>query len=357
VFFVAAVSTARFETSMKLWRYIGPQQLKLEEGDAPHPGSGQVVIRITACGVCATDLKTFARGHPLIPVGAVLGHEIVGVIAELGADVAGWQIGDRVAVAPYLGCGECYFCQRGHFSLCEKLYEAFIEPGGFAEFARVPARLVQRGMFKLNADVDDATGALFEPLACCIHGLSTINLTARDSLLIIGDGTMGLLQAELARHIGAKPIIVSGVTPTRLERAKRAADAVIDPRATNLVEEVKRLTNGYGVDKVMLSVADTRLVADALQCVARGGIVNIFAGLPSKESLTLSSFRIHYDEVRVLGTFGFGPADFRRAVELVNARALDLAGIVTRTVRFDNLLDAFQNTSIEHDIKSVMVTT
>ncbi len=342
---------------MKLWRYIGPQQLKLETSDAPHPGSGAVVLRVTACGICATDLKTFARGHPLIPVGAVLGHEIVGVIAEIGAGVSGWRVGERVAVAPYLGCGQCYFCQRGNYSLCEKLYEAFIEPGGFAEFVRVPPRLVQRGMFKLNADISDATGALFEPLACCIHGLHAIALTARDSLLIIGDGAMGLLQAELARHIGAQPIIVSGVTPARRARAQRVADAAIDPRATDLIEEVKRLTNGYGTDKVMLSVADTRLVEDALQCVARGGSVNIFAGLPSKELLNLSSYRIHYDEVRVLGTFGFGPDDFRQAVDLVNAHALDLDGIVTRAVQFDDLLDAFRNTSIEHDIKSVMVTS
>ena len=340
---------------MKLWRYIGPQQLNLEESDIPHPGSGEVVLSITACGICATDLKTFTRGHPLIPVGAVLGHEIVGVIAEVGAGISDWQIGDRVAVAPYLGCGQCYYCQRGHFSLCEKLYEAFIEPGGFAELARVPARLVQRGMFRLNAAVDDATGTLFEPLACCLHGLRALDLTGRDSLLIIGDGAMGLLQAELARHIGAKPIIVSGITPHRLARARRAADAVIDPRAANLVEEVKWLTNGYGVDKVMLSVPDTHLVEEAMRGAARGGIVNIFAGLPSKESLTLSSYRLHYDEVRVLGTFGFGPADFSRAVELVNAQSLALEGIVTRAVPFDDLLDAFRNTSPERDIKSVVV--
>lgn len=341
---------------MKLWRYIGPQQLQLEESDAPRLGASEVVLRVTACGICATDLKTFARGHPRIPSGAVLGHEIVGVIAEIGASVSGWQTGERVAVAPYLGCGQCYFCQREHFSLCEELYEAFIEPGGFAEFVRVPPRLVQRGMFKLNADIDDAMGTLCEPLACCIHGMRALELTARDSLLIIGDGTMGLLQAKLARHIGAKPLIVSGVTPSRLERARRVADAVIDPRATNLVEQVQRLTNGYGADKVILSVADTRLVADALQCVARGGVVNIFAGLPSKESLVLSSYRIHYDEVRVLGTFGFGPDDFHRAVELVNAQALDLASIVTRVVPFDDLLDAFRATSFERDIKAVMVT-
>ncbi len=339
---------------MKLWRYAGAQQLHLEQGTKPTPNAGEVVLRVSACGICATDLKTFQRGHPLIPVGAVLGHEIAGVIAEIGADVTGWQVGERVAVAPYLGCGQCYFCQRGHFSLCEKLYAAFLEPGGFAEWVRVPARLVQQGMFRLNANVDDATGTLFEPLACCLHGLRVLDLTPRDSLLIIGDGTMGLLQAELARHIGAKPILVSGVTPHRLARAQRAADAVIDPREKNLVAEVKRLTNDYGADKVLLSVPDARLLDDAMQCVARGGTINLFAGLPSKETLALSAFRVHYDEVRIVGSFGFGPADFRQAVELVNAHALDLAGIVTRTVRFDDLLAAFHAAG-ERDIKSVVV--
>lgn len=341
---------------MKMWRYVGPQQLSLEEGTAPHPDAGQVVIHVSACGICATDLKTYQRGHPLIPVGAVLGHEVVGVIAELGAGVSGWQVGERVAVAPYLGCGACYFCQRGHFSLCEKLYEAFLEPGGFAEYVRVPARLVQHGMFRLSANVADTTGALFEPLACGLHGLHALALTARDSLLIIGDGTMGLLQAELARHIGAKPIIVSGITPHRLARAQRAADAVIDPREKNLAAEVKRLTNGYGADKVVLAVPDARLVEEALHCVARGGMINIFAGLPSKDTLALSSFRLHYDEVKLTGTFGFGPDDFREAVDLTNRNAIQLDGIVTRTVRFDDLLDAFRAATIARDIKSVMVT-
>ena len=220
---------------MKMWRYSGPQQLSLEEGGVPHPGSGEVVIRIAACGICATDLKTYQRGHPLIPVGVVLGHEIVGVIAELGEGVTGWQVGDRIAVAPQVACGICHFCERGQFTLCEHLFDASLDPGGFAEFARVPPHLVQRGMVNLGAGVDDTIGTLFEPLACCIHGLRALELTRGSSLLIIGDGPMGLLQAELARAMGAGPIIVSGITPHRLARARRAADAALNPREVDLL--------------------------------------------------------------------------------------------------------------------------
>ena len=339
---------------MKMWRYSGPQQLSLEEGSAPHPGSGEVVLRIAACGICATDLKTYQRGHPLISVGAVLGHEIVGVIAELGEGVTGWHIGERVAVAPYLACGACHFCERGQFTLCERLFAALLDPGGFAELARVPPHLVQRGMFSLSANVGDAIGTLCEPLACCIHGLRALELKRGDSLLIIGDGSMGLLQAELARAMGAGPIIVSGIMPHRLARARRAADAALNPREVDLVAEVKRMTNGYGADNVILSVPDPRLVEDALNAVARGGRINLFAGLPSQSQLSLAAYRLHYDEVRVFGTFGFGPDDYRQAVEMVNNDALQLGGIVTRTVRFDEVEAAFRTASPERDIKSVV---
>ncbi len=341
---------------MKMWRYFGPQQLHLEEGDAPHPGPGEVVVRIAACGICATDLKTYQRGHPLIPVGAVLGHEVVGIIAELGEGVIQWHVNDRVAVAPYLSCGACHFCERGQFTLCEHLFDASLDPGGFAEFARVPPRLVQRGMFNLGAGVDDTIGTLFEPLACCIHGLHALELGHGDSLLIIGDGPMGLLQAEAARAMGAQPIIVSGLMAHRLARAQRVADAALNPGEVDLVAEVKHLTNGYGADKVILSVPDSRLVEDALKAVARGGAINLFAGMPSQSQLALSAYRLHYDEVRVFGTFGFGPDDFRQAVGMVSQNAVRLDGIVTRIVRFDEVDTAFRTASPERDIKSVVVT-
>ncbi len=340
---------------MKLWRYYGLHRLVMEEDIAPQPGPGDVVIRVVACGICATDLKTYNRGHALISAGAVLGHEVVGTIAQVGADGSGWQPGERVAVAPYVACGTCYFCQRGRFTLCEHLFDSALEPGGFVEYARVPALLVQHGMHRLPGTVDDAVGTLAEPLACCIHAMDAMALASGCSLLIIGDGPMGLLQAELARTLGVSPIIVSGATPFRLDRAQRAADVILNGPTVNLADEVRRLTGGYGVDAVIVSVPEPRLVQDAMAVVARGGVINLFAGLPSQTELTVEAYRLHYDEVRLFGTFGFGPDDFRRAVEMLGSQAVHVDGIVTKTVPFAELAQAFENASPERSIKSVAV--
>ncbi|HLU83147.1 MAG TPA: alcohol dehydrogenase catalytic domain-containing protein, partial [Trueperaceae bacterium] len=294
---------------MKAARYLGPGQLAIEEIDVPAVGDGDVLVKMRACGVCGTDVKTYLRGHPMIQPGSVLGHEVAGEVVESRHPRFG--VGQRVALGPYAPCGECSACSRGHPSLCSNLGRAFAEPGGFAEYLRVPRALADQVMHVLPDTMSYELAALTEPLACCVHGLEALQLQQGGSLLIIGDGPMGLMQAAIAGTFGAGRVIVAGATPHRLAYAARLADTVIDVTQTVLEERVAELLPD-GPDAVMVSVASLPALDQAMNLVAKGGTINVFAGMPKGETFPLDLKRVHYDEVRVVGTFGYGPADFSR---------------------------------------------
>jgi L-iditol 2-dehydrogenase len=338
---------------LKVLKYIEPRHVEISELPRPTIRGGEVLVQLQACGVCATDVKTFMRGHPHISPGAVLGHEMTGVIAE--SQTGDWRVGERVVVAPYVPCEDCLYCSRGQYTLCEKLFEAFAEPGGFSEYLRVPQRIVQKGLFRLPAEIDFILGSLVEPIACSYHGLEALALKRGESLLIIGDGPMGLMQAILAREFGASPVVLAGMTPARLEIGARFADRVIDVSKTNLRDEIKAMTNGAGIDKVMVSVGQTQVAEDALVLVRCGGIINLFAGLPGNSRISVDPGRIHYDQVTLVGTFGFSHKHFARALESLTRHASDFAQLITSTVPLAGLEQAFIDGSQYAGIKTVAI--
>lgn len=338
---------------MKALQYLEPGRVQIADMPVPILATGEVLVQTRACGVCATDVKTFVRGHPLIPRGAVLGHEMTGVIAESRS--AAWHVGDGVVVAPYVACGECRTCRRGKFSLCERLFENSVQPGGFSEYFRVPEAIARGGMRRLEAGDDPIQLTLAEPLACCYHAFDALGFRQGDSVLIIGDGPMGLLQAVLARGMGAGEVALAGLTPERLAWAGGRADHVIDVSKSGLPEAVKALGFSAGFDRVVVSIAQPDAASQAVALARRGGAVNLFAGLPRDARLSIDAHRIHYDEVALVGTFGFGPADFMRAAEVLSHKALDLEGFITSTVPLDGLEAAFIAGSAYKGIKTVAV--
>jgi L-iditol 2-dehydrogenase len=226
-------------------------------------------------------------------------------------------------------------------------------PGGFAEYIAIPPRIVQGGMFSVPENLPLEQAALCEPLGCCLHGLEAVNINPEDRLLIIGDGPMGLLQAECARALGVKKIVLVGMTPARMERAARVASEVIDANQGKTVECLHQIFP-KGADKVLLSVGNSALVEDAFANVAKGGTVNLFAGLPGGTKLNIDPYRIHYDEVKLVGTFGFTPQNFKFALELLTSGKVNLEGIITSIVPIQNVLEAIQNVSEYRGIKSVV---
>lgn len=337
---------------MKAFRYYGPGQAEIEETAVPEIGTGEILVSIKACGICGTDIKTFKRGHAKIPPGAVLGHEMAGEV--IASKTAKFTVGQRVVVAPYAPCLACSTCQRGHHSLCENLFDTFPDPGGFAETLRVPERIVKQVVVPLPDHLDYATASLTEPLACCLHGLEAIGVQAGNSLLIMGDGPMGLLQAILGRALGASPIILSGMTPQRLELARTLVDVVVDVSTTGLVEAVKGVLP-KGVDRVMVSVANVAVAETAVSLVRKGGAINLFAGMPPNAAITLDMNRIHYDEIKLTGTFGFGPDHFHQALDLLTSGKLDLSGFITNRVALSDVKQAIISAGRYEGIKTVVL--
>ncbi len=182
-----------------------------------------------------------------------------------------------------------------------------------------------------------------------------MRLTRGDSLLIIGDGPMGLLQILAARALGASPIVIAGMTPERLAFAAPRADHVINVAEQNLRDTVMQLSNNAGFDKVMVSVGQAQVAEQAIALAARGGVVNLFAGLPSDAQLTIDPRKIHYDEVALVGSFGFSPSDFKRAVDAIISGALDTTGFITRTAALDELQGAFADSAAYRGIKMVAI--
>lgn len=320
---------------MEALKFVEPGNVQLVRMQKPRIGAGEVLVQTAFCGICATDVKTYLRGHPKIKPGAVLGHEISGTIVESN-QTPDWQPGNRVVVAPYAPCGSCYFCQRGNETLCEKLFDEAVEPGGFAGFVRVPARLVRSGLYKVPDELSLVNASLAEPLACCIHGLEALQVGPQDTLLVIGDGPMGLLQAQLGRIMGAPQVTLCGMIPQRLELAQRYADQVVDNSQENAEQQLKAaLPNG--ADKVIVSVGDAKVAQGAFRFVRKGGAMNLYAGLPKGQLITIDPNQIHYDEVRLVGTFGFRPRHFARAMEYLLKGSLDLQGMVSGAIALEDI--------------------
>lgn len=339
---------------MKALKYYGPGDIRIEEVPIPEAGAGQILVAVEACGVCATDVKTFQRGHPKIRPGSGLGHEIAGVVVDAPGS-SRWSRGTRVVVAPYVPCGTCDQCRRQRYSLCPHLFDQALDPGGFSEYVCVPERLVSEGMIALPEKLDSAAMCFSEPVACCLHAFSAVEVKAGDTLLILGDGVMGLLQAQIGRWIGARPVILSGMTPERLKVAREIADVVVDAAHEDVVGAVRRVTNNLGADKVIVSVADVGAARTALTVVRQGGAINLFAGMPADASLTVNMNRIHYDEVLVTGSFGFGPPDFAKAVELISRGTLDVMRLVTASVPLEGTLGAMDKLAHQQGLKTIVV--
>lgn len=341
---------SKLPQTMSALRYHKPGQVEIETVALPELESGDLLVEIAACGVCATDVKTFVRGHPKIKRGAILGHEIAGIAANTAT---GFSRGDRVAVAPYCPCGECRFCLRDQPTLCESLFSRVIEPGGFTEYIRVPAGLIADLVVAVPDSLSLVVASLAEPLACCLHALERSGLRAGDTLLVIGDGPMGLMQAELANAMGADIIVVAGMTQHRLEHASNFA-ATIDVSVEELVPAAHRLMP-EGADVVVVSVPSTELVTAAVSLTRRGGVVDLFAGMPADSAVEISAHPVHYEGVVIQGTFGFSPSHFRTALNWLAEGRIDGTRLVTREVEMDFVADALGKASRHEGIKTVMI--
>lgn len=329
---------------MRVARFHAPGDIRLEDAPEPVTGPGDLTIRVRNCSTCGTDVKIFRFGHHHIVPPRVLGHEIAGEVVEVGAEVAGWAVGDRVQVIAAIPCGRCAECQRGRMTVCPNQESmGYHYDGGFAEYMRVPAKvLAVGGVNRVPDGVDMAVASVTEPLACVLNGQELARVGAGDDVVVIGSGPIGCLHVRLARTRGAARVFLVELSPERLAMAADLVhpDASIVAGQTDPVDEVHKLTDGRGADVVITAAASGAAQEQALQMAARQGRISFFGGLPKDNpTITCDSNLVHYRELTIVGANGSSPRHNTEALGLIASGAIEAADLITHRLPLEQVLE------------------
>src|SRR5271157_243014 len=282
---------------MRVAMYYNNRDVRLEEMPRPKIGPGEILVKVIASGICGSDVMEWyrIRKAPL-----VLGHEIAGEIVEIGEGVGRYKIGDRVFVSHHIPCNTCHYCLMGYHTACETLHTTNYDPGGFAEYIRVPKLNVDRGVFLLPQELSFEDGVFIEPLACVVRGQRVANLQAGQSVLIMGSGISGLLHVLLARTLGAGRIMATDVSEFRLQTARAfGADAVLHA-AENIPESVRRINKGRLADLVIVCAGAPVAFIQALKAVDRGGTILCFATTEPDVELSVPLNEFWRNEIKLM---------------------------------------------------------
>jgi L-iditol 2-dehydrogenase len=311
---------------MRVATYYNNRDVRLEEIPTPKIGSGEVLVKVVASGICGSDVMEWYR---IKKAPRVLGHEITGEIVEVGSAVARYKTGDRVFVSHHVPCNTCRYCLSGCHTVCDTLRSTNFDPGGFSEYLRVPGINVDRGIFVLPEKVSFEEGVFVEPLACVLRGQRLAGFHPGQTVLVIGSGISGLLHVALARALGAAHVIATDISEYRLKAALQSgADECIHAKE-DVPFQVRQTLGGCGADLVIVCAGTASAYHQALQSVDRGGKVLCFAPLEPGVSFPLPFFDIWNDGITLLSTYGGSPRDIAGAMELIGAQRLPVQGMVT----------------------------
>ena len=327
--------------------YHAPQDLRLENVPQPAVPPDSLLLRVGSSSICGTDLRIYHGAHRMYPAGTtrIPGHEVAGEIVEVGSQVKELHAGQRVFVAPNMGCGHCQQCVSGRNNLCADFTAFGINmDGSFAEYMLVPPAAIRQGnLIPISADLDPAVAALIEPFACVLRGQDAVNVRVGDSVLVIGAGPIGIMHVLLARLRGAGKVILSELLPERLEQARRFdPDRLVNPAEENLAGAIAEETQGRGVDVIQIAAPAHRAQEEALDLAAIGGRINFFGGLPKdRPNITFNSNTVHYKELLVTGTTACSTSDCHRAADIVLSGRVDLSGLVSARFLLEEVDEAF----------------
>ena len=319
----------------------------VEDLPVPQTADDELLVHVMASSICGTDLRTIRSGHRKLAAGQkiVLGHEFAGLIVQAGRRAGPWREGQRIGVAPNIGCGQCEMCVRGMPNMCPD-YTAFgiTLDGGHAEYVRIPqAAIAQGSVCPLPDGLAWAAASLVEPLSCVVNGIRAARIALGDSVLVLGAGPIGLMHLLVAGVRGAGQVILADVQPERLAVARRlGATSTVDPAAEDLREHVLARTAGRGADVVITACSAPAVQEESLGLLAPFGRVCFFGGLPKDGSLVrLDTNLIHYRQLLVTGVTGGSPRDFRTALRLIASGRVDVQEVVSHRFATGQLSAAF----------------
>ncbi len=329
-------------SSMRVFHLTRPGELRLESVTVPKPADGEVVARVLVALTGGTDLKTFQRGHARLKVPGLLGHEWAGVVESVGSGVKNFRPGDRIVATPTAPCGDCAYCLKGLENLCLYLFED-MALGAYGEYVLVPRHVVNRNAYRIPDSVSDLHAAFLEPLACTVHGADLIELNGNRSVVFVGDGSIALLFAQVARLRGSGQVVLVGKHAARLDIARRiGVDHVIDASTGDVKAAVDELTDSLGADTVVECVGRPEAWEASAALVRKGGEVLLFGGCEKGAMVSLDTERVHYDEINLKGGFHYTPDSVLRAWELIVSGALTLDPLVTHQMDLEQLPGAFE---------------
>jgi len=338
---------------MRVAMYYSNQDLRLEDMPTPQISPDEVLMQVEASGICGTDLLEWYRGHkaPL-----VLGHEVAGVVAAVGQEVERYKEGDRICAAHHVPCNTCHYCLSGHHTVCDTLRRTNFDPGGFAEYVRLPRINVDQGIFLLPEEVSFEEATFVEPLACVLRGQRLAHLQPGCSVLVIGSGVAGLLHLQLARTSGAGYIVATDIVDYRLEAALRfGADTAIQAEEYD-PHYLREAADGRLADLVVICSGATSAISQALGSVERGGTVLFFAPTEPGVSIPISVNDLFWrNEITLTSSYGGSPADYAAALGLIQAGKIRVREMITHRLGLKETGLGFQLVARAQDSLKVII--
>lgn len=320
----------------------GIRDLRVEDVEVPEVESGEILARVKAATTCGTDLKIFQRGYveKVVRLPTIFGHEWAGDVVGVGNGLQWPKVGMRVRAGNSAPCLHCAMCEKGKYNLCENMIWLW---GAYAEYIKVPSRMVLVNMQEIPSHVSYEEAAISEPLACVLHGVEEAQVGLGDAVAIIGAGPIGLLHLLTVKKMGVEKTVIIDLVDERLDFAQKlGADETINGGKENAIQKVQQLTHGYGADVVIEAIGLPATWEQALKLARKGGTVLEFGGCPPQTEIKVNAEQLHYGELKVLGTFHATPLHFRKALNFISSRTIDVRPLVTRKMNLENIKEAFE---------------
>jgi len=342
---VGRVGPAVLGRQMRAAVYRGAGRVVVEQVPVPEISDGEVLIRVAACGICGTDLKKIQHGFVTAP--QIFGHEVAGTVVAVGRGVHRWKPGDRVVSFHHVPCGGCFYCQRRLFSQCPAYKKvgltAGFDPngGGFAEYARAMPWIVERGMVEIPAGVSFEEATFVEPVNTCLKAVEKARVTAGETVLVMGQGPIGLLLMMLSRLAGATVLTSDPMAERRAVSERLGAGATFDPQGGRLAQEVVARTDGRGADVVLVAVPLPAALSEALSLARPGGRVLLFAQNDPQMKIEFPAAAVGVEEKEILGSYSAAVDRQEESARLVFSRELPVATLITHKFPLEEFDRAF----------------
>jgi L-iditol 2-dehydrogenase len=329
------------------------RDVRIEEMPVPEIGVGELLVRVEACGICGSDVMEWYR-RDRAPL--VLGHEIGGQIADVGEGVVAYREGDRITAAHHVPCNTCHNCLKGHHTVCDTLRRTNFDPGGMAEYLRLSAIHVERGVFRLPDAVSYEEATFIEPLACVLRGQRLANMRPGSSVLVIGSGITGLLHVQLARASGASRVVATDISDYRLKAAERFGAKITLHADEDLPSCLRQVNQGRLADLVIVCTGAKSAIGQALGSVERGGTVLLFAPTDPGVNIPISINELFFrNDITLTTSYAGSPADYQTSLELIRAGSFPVRQMITHRLSLAEADLGFQLVTEAKDSLKVII--